>query len=412
MLLGLNALAHLLTDAVCASALFGVVKGSAVELSWALIIYNTAAFTTQCLVGLGTDRLRRHERLAALGLAVCAAAALLPLPGYLLALVIGLGNSLFHVAGGTVTLKGARDAGPLGVFVAPGAVGLALGTLWPGLRGALCAAALVTAAALVFAGRGEPELQFPEGRKDTPWGAVLLLTLAVAVRAVGGCAVEFPWKTGAGMAMLAAAFVFAGKTLGGFACPEAVRARAQPPATTPRRRRCWAPARTALWSIPLAAALTAFCFTWAAPSLAGQLLLNLSMPVTLWLIYRAMPGQPGLRLRSCRLGALAGQHRGRDDKPYGRMAGAARHRQLRRGPRGHSLRGKKDIGGTGMKKLRAALLTALSALILAAPAFADVIFEPEPEPGSNAPLVAAIVIVAVVAVILAAVFVKKRRNRK
>lgn len=65
-----------------------------------------------------------------------------------------------------------------------------------------------------------------------------------------------------------------------------------------------------------------------------------------------------------------------------------------------------------MKKLRAALLTALSALILAAPAFADVIFEPEPEPGSNAPLVAAIVIVAVAAVILAAVFVKKRRNRK
>lgn len=169
-------------------------------------------------------------------MAVCAAAALLPLPGYLLALVIGLGNSLFHVAGGTVTLKGARDAGPLGVFVAPGAVGLALGTLWPGLRGALCAAALVTAAALVFAGRGEPELQFPEGRKDTPWGAVLLLTLAVAVRAVGGCAVEFPWKTGAGMAMLAAAFVFAGKTLGGFGFARRLSApAAQPPATTPRQ---------------------------------------------------------------------------------------------------------------------------------------------------------------------------------
>lgn len=240
MLLGLNALAHLLTDAVCASALFGVVKGSAVELSWALIIYNTAAFTTQCLVGLGTDRLRRHERLAALGLAVCAAAALLPLPGYLLALVIGLGNSLFHVAGGTVTLKGARDAGPLGVFVAPGAVGLALGTLWPGLRGALCAAALVTAAALVFAGRGEPELQFPEGRKDTPWGAVLLLTLAVAVRAVGGCAVEFPWEDRARAwpcsprPSCSRARRSAASLAGG--CPR----RAQPPATTPRRRRCWA----------------------------------------------------------------------------------------------------------------------------------------------------------------------------
>ena len=292
MLLGMNALAHLLTDAVCASALFGVVKGSAVELSWALIIYNTAAFTTQCLVGLGTDRLRRHEPLAALGLAVCAAAALLPLPGYLLALVIGLGNSLFHVAGGTVTLKGARDAGPLGVFVAPGAVGLALGTLWPGLRGALCAAALVTAAALVFAGRGEPELQFQEGIKDTPWGAVLLLTLAVAVRAVGGCAVEFPWKTGAGTRQGVRKDDHWRTPRGGCACRRRP-APPPPPAATPPPARGGAAARTALWSIPLAAALTAFCFTWAAPSLAGQLLLNLSMPVTLWLIYRAMPDSPG-----------------------------------------------------------------------------------------------------------------------
>ena len=29
------------------------------------------------------------------------------------------------------------------------------------------------------------------------------------------------------------------------------------------------------------------------PSLLGQFLLNLTMPVTLWLLYRAMPGEPG-----------------------------------------------------------------------------------------------------------------------
>ena len=40
-------------------------------------------------------------------------------------------------------------------------------------------------------------------------------------------------------------------------------------------------------------AITGFCAAWAAPALAGQLLLNLSMPVTLWLIYRAMPDSPG-----------------------------------------------------------------------------------------------------------------------
>lgn len=104
-----------------------------------MIIYNTVAFTFQCIAGLLADLLRRHERLAALGLALCAIAALLPLPGYAAAAVLGLGNCVFHVAGGTVTLKGSANAGPLGVFVAPGTVGLALGTLWPELRPWLCA---------------------------------------------------------------------------------------------------------------------------------------------------------------------------------------------------------------------------------------------------------------------------------
>lgn len=129
-----NSLAHFLTDAVCASALFGPIAAAGGDFSLALIIYNTVAFTFQCIAGLLADLLRRHERLAALGLALCAIAALLPLPGYAAAAVLGLGNCVFHVAGGTVTLKGSANAGPLGVFVAPGAVGLALGTLWPELR--------------------------------------------------------------------------------------------------------------------------------------------------------------------------------------------------------------------------------------------------------------------------------------
>lgn len=270
-----NSLAHLLTDAVCAAALFGPVRASDADFSLAVIIYNTAAFTTQCLVGLATDRLRRQELLAAIGLAVCACAALLLPGGYLMALAAGLGNSLFHVAGGTVTLKGARSAGPLGVFVAPGALGLALGTLWPGLRAGLCIAALAVSGLLLALRGREAEFTAPTSRGRTPWGAVLLLTLAVAVRAVGGSAVDFPWKAGASMTMLTAAFVFAGKSLGGYVCSRL------------------GASRTALLSIPAAALLTAFCFAWAVPSLAGQLLLNLTMPVTLWLMYLAMPESPG-----------------------------------------------------------------------------------------------------------------------
>ncbi len=51
--------------------------------------------------------------------------------------------------------------------------------------------------------------------------------------------------------------------------------------------------RSALVSIPAAALLIAFCAAWMFPSLLGQFALNLTMPVTLWLLYRAMPDSPG-----------------------------------------------------------------------------------------------------------------------
>jgi hypothetical protein len=99
---------------------------------------------------------------------------------------------------------------------------------------------------------------------------------AVAARAVGGSAVSFPWKTGPALALAMVGFVFAGKAAGGYLCD---RLGAK---------------RTALLSLPAAAVLIAFCSAWMLPALAGQFLLNLTMPVTLWLIYRAMPDSPGL----------------------------------------------------------------------------------------------------------------------
>jgi FSR family fosmidomycin resistance protein-like MFS transporter len=69
-------------------------------------------------------------------------------------------------------------------------------------------------------------------------------------------------------------FVFGGKFLGGFVCDRL------------------GAGKTALLSLPLAAALVAFGSNWMAPSLLGQLLLNLTMPVTLLLIYRILPEHP------------------------------------------------------------------------------------------------------------------------
>ena len=295
MLLFLNSLAHLLVDGVCAATIFGPVRDNA-NLTTLVLLYNTLAFSTQCLVGLAADRIRRHGIAGAAAMALVSLGFALPVPGIARICLVGLGNSLFHVAGGAMTLeRSAGKAGPLGVFVAPGAIGLTLGTLWPRLGIVFAVLLVLCAAAVIPLEKASPFKLQPEteGKTRISMTVPLLLTLAVAVRAVGGCAVSFPWKTGAAMALVMTLCVFAGKTAGGFLCDRI------------------GAGKTAPLSILPAAVLIAFCSAWAVPSLAGQLLLNLTMPVTLWLLYRAMPESPGfafgLAASALWPGTIAGQ---------------------------------------------------------------------------------------------------------
>jgi FSR family fosmidomycin resistance protein-like MFS transporter len=301
----LNALAHFLVDWTCVSAVFAS-DAAGTELFYAILLYDTLAFSTQCVIGLVLDRIRsRTEKrgqgscglVESLGMGIVAFGAVLlkvlSVSGYrsgflfmLGIVVIGLGNSLFHVAGGIVTYKrSGGKAAPLGVFVAPGAFGVTLGTLFPQtdwaaavLLIAVCAVSAVVygrmSRAEISAERGRPEQ--PEEPEDFPALSVILLTAAVAVRAIGGSAVSFTWKTGVVSALLLTLFVFLGKSLGGFVCDRT------------------GASKMAAVTIPAAAVLTAFLSQSMAASLAGQFLINLSMPVTLWLLHRLLPKEPGL----------------------------------------------------------------------------------------------------------------------
>ena len=289
MILTLNAIAHLLVDGVCLAALFGA-GADASALMTAVMLYNTLAFTTQCLVGLWTDHTGLSKKAEPLSMLLVAAGYFLPAPLLVRVAMIGLGNSCFHVCGGTVTLEQSRGkSSPLGVFVAPGAIGVLLGRSFPRLGHVLAALLILFAAAIFFAYRRDGDRKDPAGpeagktcalpdyRGDAfPGMAAALLTAAVAVRAIGGSCAEFPWNTGVATAAAMTLFVFAGKTAGGFLCD-----------------RIGAVKSSAVSILP-AALLAAFLGANMPASLLGQFLLNLSMPVTLWLLYKLMPEEPGL----------------------------------------------------------------------------------------------------------------------
>ena len=272
-----NSIAHFLVDALCVTTLFsGGAEGE--RLLVGMLLYNTLAFSTQCAVGLLLDRLGRVRSFELASFAAVILGFALPLPFFARIALVGLGNSFFHVAAGIMTLRESGDsAWRLGVFVAPGAFGVTLGTLWPRFGWPLAAAMLLCAALLAL--RKETATLYTPRKMRTgarfPLAGVLLLTAAVAVRALGGVAVSFPWKQTAAHALWMTLFVFAGKAAGGFICDR-----------LGEKRSAWL-------SVPLAAVCIAFFSASMPLSLLGQLLLNLTMPVTLWLLYRLMPRAPG-----------------------------------------------------------------------------------------------------------------------
>ena len=121
--LSLLSVCHFLVDFACACFLLRCL-GRGEDWKKALLWYNFCAFALQMPLGLLADWLGR-ERFFGGGCVLVACGALLT--GVPAVTALGVGNALFHIGGGVEVLYSTENLGPLGVFVAPGAVGLALG---------------------------------------------------------------------------------------------------------------------------------------------------------------------------------------------------------------------------------------------------------------------------------------------
>ena len=275
--LAANSAAHLFVDAVCATV---VVTSAAAGYYSVYYIYNTFAFSTQCLAGLLTDRFGHCRILGPVACIWVALCGFLPIQPVLGAVLIGLGNSLFHVAAGSEVLEQSEGkAAPLGLFVAPGALGIFAGKAFPELRTVLCCLLILCAVWLFrensHSGTGADIQQIKDENSKNHLIPALRLLLAVMTRAIGGAVAGSSGQAALWMSFLVVLCVFAGKSLGGI--------------LSDRFGIC----RLAVISIPLAALFILISDRSFATGAAGQFLLNLSMPVTLFLIYRCLPNAPG-----------------------------------------------------------------------------------------------------------------------
>lgn len=279
--------AHFLVDLSCATLLLGRIC-PACDPARAILLYNLFAFAAQTPLGLLADRFGGGRRFAAGGCLLTAAGWLLP-PGLIAVAAAGLGNAAFHVGGGLDTLNGCGDrAGPLGLFVAPGALGIYLGGLWAGSAAAPPLCMLLLSAAimilLVKEGPDNAPLALPKGGAGL-WTAAVCLFAVVVLRSYIGLAAELPWKAGLGLAAVCA--VVLGKAAGGYLADRF--------GTLP----------TALVSL----GLSALCYLFsdgAAAGIAALLLFNMTMPLTLWAMARLLPGLKGFSFGLLTFGLFLG----------------------------------------------------------------------------------------------------------
>lgn len=132
---------HLLVDGLCACCLFMFMHHVEHSDAWTLfLLYNSIAFLTQPITGLWIDKMHRTRLSYTFSISLLLISTILTFlcisapkaESYILEVIcvimLGLGNSFFHVFGGKhVTDSTNNDIRALGVFVSTGALGITIG---------------------------------------------------------------------------------------------------------------------------------------------------------------------------------------------------------------------------------------------------------------------------------------------
>lgn len=295
------ALCHFVVDFACVSTMLCAVsrvlsesgQGSMEVVALSILLYDIVAFTLQLPIGIALDQLDKNSYAALLSYALVGAGVILSLvPIALLEwpaiLLLAIGNALFHSAGGLSVLNiSQKHAGPLGIFIATGAIGVFLGTQsaqMGRLQIAFSLLVLLFLCALItlvvqkvnkkYWNVYNVSFDIPRLSSNTLL-AIALLSLVVALRSYVGMVMAFPWKSEMLLLVLSILGVFAGKALGGVVA-DRIGFRT-----------------TAIFSLIVAATL--FVPSWEIPvmGLLGVFFFNFTMSITLASLANILPNAKG-----------------------------------------------------------------------------------------------------------------------
>ena len=307
---------HFAVDFGCFYILFAGLKvyvGSDLEtLGAGFLAYNVIAFGLQSVLGaLGDERPQLAKGYGFAGACLVLFGVLLVSGGqgtewvWAAMVIAALGNAFFHVGGGIDVLR--RSGGKMtrsGIFVSSGAMGVALGTL---CRSGLAALLLILAAVLLTglvrsldikdkklaeyglaAGPQAVYIHFDIAKEGSFLMLTGLLMAAVFIRSYAGSIMPLEWEKAGWLVIAPAAASCLGKALGGIIGDR------------------FGAAETGVISLLVSAPLICLGAGSVVLSLAGILLFNMTMPVTLCGLASLMPQNLGFAFGLTTLALLIG----------------------------------------------------------------------------------------------------------
>lgn len=279
MMLFLCTLQHLAVDGVCGAVLaaYAVNEAYLEPIIYYFALYNLVAFGTQFVVGYLLDKRTNFLPYApTISLTLLTLGSVSEFGIMNQVLLLGAGNSIFHVAAGSVVLRKFDTYKELGIFVSSGAIGLALG-----LNQLVDAKIflLVYAAAIFYVGKNFARIvehestEIPRQTKSAlpvtvALVCVILLLGCVVLRSFGGGGNSSEY-----VMLFPCAFAF-GKILGGLCCDKIGYKNTI--------------------AVIFVAGFLALQWSGLIAALILTVAFNMTMPLTLRLVHWCNPTRPGM----------------------------------------------------------------------------------------------------------------------
>lgn len=276
-------LCHFIVDFVCAIFIFGNlphVSNTYSEFIFATIMYNFFAFAFQVPIGYILDKFRIYKYIAIIGLCLIGFGYLININNtFVLATIVGIGNALFHLEGGVnIYSISKRRAFLNGLFVAPGALGIFLGTIFCSklITTYLPIILIIVAIFLLYLVQKN---EVDKGLKNNIKGnfnnfnitmIIILIGLSIIVRSIGGNAIIYTWKNGFILGLIYTLSIVIGKAFGGLLADK------------------FGLIKVALISLTCSAICLLFGYNIHVFAYIGILLFNIPMSITLTILENAL----------------------------------------------------------------------------------------------------------------------------